>query len=255
MVDIVVRAKNGHEMTTRCLRSIRKGTTTGTYRIILSDDGSDPPLTDVLTDIYVRSRDSHGAVTATNLGLGVSLNLYDSEYTLVLDNDVIIPDGDPNWLLRMVRELEEGGPETAVVGATSGYSNVPQHILSVPPTYMTDWDGGPKANPPMRWFISFCALFRKTALAKVGAWDERFNPGNWEDTDYAVRLRLAGYQIRVARSVYVHHLGSKTFSEALKTLLEVNGNKFREKWSPGTLLDLGLISAKELTEASEGAPC
>jgi O-antigen biosynthesis protein len=254
VVDIIVRAKNGHAMTANCLASIRRNTPSGAYRIILSDDGSDPALSDALTDIYIRSRNSHGAVTATNLGLGVSLNLFDSEYTLILDNDVLIPDGDRNWLFRMVEELEAGGPVTACVGATSGYSNVPQHILSVPQTYTADWGdetrGGMKENPPVRWFISYCVLFRKTVLAQLGAWDERFNPGNWEDTDYAVRVRLAGYQIRVARSVYVHHLGSKTFSEALKKLLVENGVKFREKWSAGTLLDLGLISPQEIAEAS-----
>lgn len=254
LVDIIIRAKNGHVMTANCLASIRRNTHPGIYRIILSDDGSDPALSDALTDVYVRSRNSHGAVTATNLGLGVSLNFFDSEYTLILDNDVLIPDGDKDWLLRMVGELEDGGPQTACVGATSGYSNVPQHILSVPQTYTADWGdekhGGSKDNPPVKWFISYCVLFRKTVLAQVGAWDERYNPGNWEDTDYAVRVRLAGYQLRVARSVYVHHLGSKTFSEALKNLLEVNGNKFREKWSVGTLLDLGLMTPKEMAEVS-----
>lgn len=250
MVDIIVRAKNGHQMTFDCLKSIRRNTPAGTYRIILSDDGSDPALSDAYTDVLIRSRDSRGAVTATNLGLGISLNLFDSEYTLILDNDVIIPEGDDTWLFRMVKELEEGGPQTACVGATSGYSNMPQHILSVPPTYTADWEGGMKDNPPVKWFISYCVLFRKRVLAQLGAWDERFNPGNWEDTDYAVRVRLAGYQIRVARTVYVHHLGSKTFSEALARLLQVNGEKFREKWSPGTLLDLGLISPQELKEAA-----
>jgi GT2 family glycosyltransferase len=257
VVDIIVRAKNGHAMTANCLASIRRNTPPGIYRIILSDDGSDPALSDALTDVYIRSRDSHGAVTATNLGLGVSLNLFDSEYTLILDNDVLIPDGDRAWLARMVEELEDGGPETACVGATSGYSNVPQHILSVPQTYQAAWGdenrAGMKGNPPVKWFISYCVLFRKTVLAQLGAWDERYNPGNWEDTDYAVRVRLAGYQIRVARSVYVHHLGSKTFSEALQKLLIENGDKFRAKWSVGTLLDLGMVTPQELKDAAEAA--
>lgn len=256
MVDIIVRARNNHVMTANCLASIRRNTPPGVYRIILSDDGSDPSLSDALTDVFIRSRDSHGAVTATNLGLGVSLNLFDSEYALILDNDVLIPDGDLGWLARMITELEDGGPGTACVAATSGYSSPPQHILSVPQTYTADWNdedghGGYKDNLPVKWFISYCVLFRKTALKEIGSWDERYNPGNWEDTDYSVRVRLAGYQIRVARSVYVNHLGSKTFSDQLKRLLIENGEKFREKWSVGTLLDLGFISPQELKEMSQ----
>ncbi len=259
MVDIVVRARNGHKITRDCLDSIRRNTPPGDYRIILSDDGTDPAHGDALTDIYVRARESRGAVTATNLGIGVSLNLFDSEYTLILDNDVMIPDGDTGWLARMVAELEKYGPQTACVGATSSYSNVPQHILACPQTYTADWadDNGSrtglKDNPPVGWFISFCVLFRKSVLAQLGAWDERYNPGNWEDTDYSVRVRMAGYEIRVARSVYVHHLGSKTFSESLQKLLIENGTKFREKWSTGVLLDLGMITPQELTAASQGS--
>jgi GT2 family glycosyltransferase len=257
MVDILVRACGNHQMTRDCLLSIRKNTPPGTYRIILSDDGSDPAQGDAFTDIYVRARDTRGAVTATNLGLGASLNLFDSEFVLILDNDTEIPDGDSGWLTRMLAELQSSGPNTACVGATSSYVNPPQHILRVPQTYTADWSdektgkSGLKENPPVGWFVSFAVLFRKSVLAQLGAWDDRYNPGNWEDTDYSVRVRLAGYEIRVARSVYIHHKGSQTFSDRLQTLLVTNGNKFRDKWSIGTLLDLGFISPKELSNAAK----
>jgi len=249
MVDIIVRAKDGHALTRECLLSIKANTPPGTYRIILVDDGSDPELGTNLTDIYVRTRYSNGAVTATNLGVAISLCQKDSEYTLILDNDTKIPDGDQNWLKRFVAELEAGGSVTACVGATSNCVNPPQHILSVPQTYLANWERGSAENPPVVWFVSFAVLFRKSALVALGPWDERYNPGNWEDTDYAMALRCAGYQIRVARSVYIHHRGHQTFRKDLKDLLITNGAKFQDKWGAGRLFDMGFLGKDQFAEA------
>ena len=122
----------------------------------------------------------------------------------------VIPDGDTGWLDRMVYELEEYGPKTACVAATSDKVDVVQQVICVPPTFTADWKNeetgrsGSKANPIVPSFVSFCVLFRKSVLRDVGPWDERYNPGNWEDTDYAVQVRRAGYEIRVARSVFIH---------------------------------------------------
>ena len=253
LVDIIVRARNGHELTRACLDSIFANTPRERFHLILVDDGSEPPLEEPRVDWIVRSRVPSGAVTATNLGLSVALSRQDAAYVLVLDNDTRIPQGDTGWLGRMVAELEQGGPKTACVGATTGFANPPQHILTAPQTYATDWQDGQrrglKANPPVVWFVSFAALFRKSVLREIGPWDEQYNPGNWEDTDYAVQLRTSGYEIRVARSVYIHHEGHQTFREDLRRLLQENRSKFHQKWGIGRLFDLGIVNREQLRQA------
>ncbi len=116
----------------------------------------------------------------------------------------------------------------------------------MPQTYTGDWENGKKENPSVIWFISFAVLFHKRVLRELGFWDERYNPGNWEDTDYSVLLRQNGYDIRVARSVYIHHVGSQTFSNDLQDLLIANQAKFVEKWGQGKLWDLGYFSNAEI---------
>jgi len=249
-VDIVIRAKNGHALTADCIRSIKQTTPEGTYRIILVDDGSEPVYVQLGQDYTVRSDVSRGAVTATNLGLQVSLSL-PGEFVAVFDNDTRVPLGDSTWLERWVKEIQ-AHPDTAACGATTNYANPPQHILAAPQTYTADWNDektgkwGIKDNPPVVWFISCAVLLRKDIVRRLGLWDERFNPGNWEDTDYAMRVRDAGYAIRVAQSVYIHHDGHKTFSDDLQRLLAVNGQKFREKWGLGKLYDMGVVQKAEL---------
>lgn len=253
MVSIIVRGKNGHGLTNQCLVSIMENTPVGSYRLIVVDDGSDPAYT-FPCDIAIRSTVSRGAVTATNLGLGVALQQADAPYILVLDNDTEIPYGDSTWLDRFVAELEEN-PKTGAIGATTNFAKGHQHALAVPQTYTADWSddktktGGMKANPEVAEFVSFAVLMRRDAVARVGFWDEQYNPGNFEDTDYAVQLRLSGWEVRVARSVYIHHRGHSTFGPDLASLLQVNGLKFVQKWGPGHLWDLGLFPDQSLLSA------
>jgi len=248
VIDIIVRAKDGHELTRSCLDSILRETPEGAYRLIYVDDGSEnveeAASLGAMADTYIRHARCRGAVSASNSGLAASL-LLDGEYVIVMDNDTEIPSGDKGWLERFVAEMERY-PDTGAVGATTNYANPPQHILACPQSYTANWEKGTKENEPVVWFISFCVMLRKSAVRQVGWWDERYNPGNWEDTDYAMALRLSGWKIRVARSVYVHHHGHKTFGDRLQKLLLDNRKKFLEKWGPGRCWDMGLMPTEDV---------
>jgi len=162
-----------------------------------------------------------------------------------MDNDTRIPEGDTEWLNRWIAEMERHA-DCGASGATTSYSNIPQHILAVPQTYTADWDNGEAENIPVIHFVSFAVMLRKDAVRQVGLWDERYNPGNWEDTDYAIQMRLAGWTLRVAQSVYIHHEGSRTFGKDLKQLLATNKLKFIEKWGMGRMWDMGLVRDDEM---------
>lgn len=253
-VDIIVRAKDGHDLTRACLDSVFSNTPQSSFRLILVDDGSSPPF-EGHSDVLLRCAESSGAVTATNLGLAVALQ-GPAPYVMVMDNDTEVPEGDRGWLARFVSELEQAGPGCAAVGATSNFVSGHQHILACPQTYTGDWEDGDNkrgsgANPVVPVFVSFCVLLRKDAIRRVGLWDEQYNPGNWEDTDYALQLRAAGYNVRVARSVYVHHKGHATFGDDLRQLMETNREKFAAKWGIGRLWDMGIVHPKEMVQIVE----
>jgi GT2 family glycosyltransferase len=249
-VDLIVRARDNHALTDQCLGSIARWTPREQYRLILVDDGSVDPQRHDLVDFYVRSEQGRGAVTATNLGLQIAVAL-PGDLVVVMDNDTEIPEGDTLWLERMVQEFQ-WEPRTAALGAVSSRVAGRQQALSVPQTYTADWadekrkTGGTKQNPEVATFVSFCVMLKKSIVRELGLWDERFNPGNWEDTDYALRIRAAGYEVRVARSVWVHHRAHATFGDELPRLLKLNQEKFAEKWGMGRLWDMGLVGDRDI---------
>ncbi|KVT47154.1 glycosyltransferase [Burkholderia ubonensis] len=63
-------------------------------------------------------------------------------------------------------------------------------------------------------FLSYyCVLFSRNLIERVGALDERFYPGAYEDDDHCVRILQGGFAMHVARDVYIHHWGSASFGK------------------------------------------
>lgn len=59
----------------------------------------------------------------------------------------------------------------------------------------------------------FCTLVARRVFDQIGFLDEEFFPGGYEDNDFFERLRSAEIQPWIARDVYVHHWGSRSFSK------------------------------------------
>src|SRR5262249_37671047 len=80
----------------------------------------------------------------------------------------------------------------------------------------------------------FCVAMRREAFASVGALDERFGLGLFEDGDYNRRARAAGWTIRCARDAFVHHWQNASFRRLRRNgyfaLYEENRRKFEEKY-------------------------
>lgn len=76
-------------------------------------------------------------------------------------------------------------------------------------------------------------LMTPDCLSDVGGFDPRFGLGNFEDDDYNLRCRLAGYSLWVADGAFLHHQGSATFSETkidYARNIERNLGLMLEKW-------------------------
>ncbi|APU14145.1 HAD-IIIA family hydrolase [Actinoalloteichus fjordicus] len=106
------------------------------------------------------------------------------EWIAFLDDDVIT---DADWPARLAGDLT--GLDD-LVGASEAEIVVPLPADRRP----TDDERGTAGLARARWITADMA-YRRSALAAVGGFDERFPRAYREDADLAMRVRLAGYEI------------------------------------------------------------
>ncbi|MEK5478228.1 glycosyltransferase [Paenibacillus sp. FSL R5-0407] len=229
--NIIILTYNKLEYTQECITSIRDFTRPGTYQIIVVDNCSTDGTREWLaeqTDILTIFNDENvGFPKGCNQGI----ELTTSGDILLLNNDIIV---SPNWL-DLLNECLYSSEDIGAVG--------PNHNGELAVSYKTvgeylDFAQTHNQSDPSQWehrlkLIGFCMLIKREAVEKVGYLDERFTPGNCEDTDYSFRIIKTGYKIVYCKNVYIHHYGSVSFGEIPERyikLLEVNRKKFLEKW-------------------------
>ncbi len=239
-VSIIIPAFNQLDYCRQCVDSILANTDPDTYELILVNNGSD----DGVGEYFDSIEDATVVHAATNLGFagGVNLGLAAAKgHALLLNSDTVVPRG---WLPRLLAALDRNSA-IGIVGPMSNYASGPQMILDLELESLDDINAYSDQLYEERCgtfgrtnrLVGFCMLVRDTVLAKVGLFDERFGIGNYEDDDYGVRVQQAGFELRVALDCFVFHFGHRTFSgmgihgDQLRTLLDENGERFREKWS------------------------
>lgn len=159
-------------------------------QVLVVDDRRDPssplPLPAFATALSGRG---NGPAAARNRGWRAA----DASWIAFLDDDVV-PASD--WIERLGAELPQL-PRT--VGASQGRVRVPLPAGRRP----TDWERSVAGLEGAPWITADMA-FRRDALAAAGGFDERFGGAYREDTDLALRLLRAGWQISHSERVSSH---------------------------------------------------
>jgi GT2 family glycosyltransferase len=79
----------------------------------------------------------------------------------------------------------------------------------------------------------FCVAARRDVVDRVGPLDEGFGTGFYEDDDYCLRVRKAGYRLVCVEDVFVYHKGSGSFGKArreTKELMKRNRKRLEGKF-------------------------
>lgn len=235
LVSIVIPVCNQLELTKLCLESIDLNTTED-HELIVVDNGSAEDTVEYLAGRdkinLIRNSENRGFAAACNQGMAAARG----KYICLLNNDTIMT---RSWLSHLVHHLNSN-PAALAVGPVSNFVSPPQlvdvsfqdigdveriaHSIRV-----TNWLKSTQTN-----FLSgFCLLLKAKARKAVGGLDTRFWPGNFEDDDYCLRIKLAGHDLLIARDVFIAHMGRRTFAgENLNYDQAINDNwrRFREKW-------------------------
>lgn len=79
--------------------------------------------------------------------------------------------------------------------------------------------------------VGFCLCIKTKVVKEIGLLDEQFGFGMWEDNDYCLRMRNAGYRLYVVPNSLIYHYGSQTIQDfSTNNLLEENKYKFLAKY-------------------------
>jgi GT2 family glycosyltransferase len=238
--SIVVVTHGGLVFTRLCLESVL-GNTDGEFELIVVDNGSSDGTQAYLARLAERDSRVRVLLNGANLGFAPACNqglgLAAGEHLILLNNDTMVP---PGWLRGLLRHLEQ--PQVGLVGPVT---NRIGNEAEIETDYRT-WGeflafAGRRAREhrgewlEIRTPAMFCLAIRRQTFLQLGPLDERYDIGLLEDDDYAERVRQAGYELRCADDVLVHHFGEASFGKLVPSgdysrILEANRKRYAEKW-------------------------
>lgn len=236
LTSIIILTYNNLDYTKQCIESIRTYTDRNTYELIIIDNNS----VDDTKDWLLKQDDIRVILNKENLGFPRGCNqgieLAKGDNILLLNNDVIVTE---NWLSNLVNSLYSDKR----IGAVGPVTNSAAYYTAIPVEYsnlneMHNFAQDFNKSNFEKWeerlkLIGYCMLIKREVVDKIGLLDERFTPGNFEDDDYSVRIRQAGYKLLLCKDTFIHHYGSVSWKENVSgygELLSENEKKFMEKW-------------------------
>lgn len=235
LTSIVIVTCNQLGYTRQCVNSLLEFTDPP-FELLFVDNGSTDGTLEYLAALegatVIRNAGNRGFPAAANQGVASSRG----EYVLLLNNDTLVTTG---WLQRLLAALQQD-ERLGLVGPCSNCISGPQQVpvsysdLSCLDGFAWQW-GKQHAGQlvSVDRLVGFCLLIRRSLLDELGLFDEQFGLGNFEDDDFCLRARRAGYKLAIAQDAFVHHFGSRTFAGQgvdLAALLRENETRFRQKW-------------------------
>jgi GT2 family glycosyltransferase len=223
-LSIIIPVYNALDMTKACLSSVYKEMPENYhFEILLIDnasrDGTSSWIKKYQKDhpnlIYLRMEKNIGFGPAVNKGIQKSRG----EYVVILNNDTIVSSG---WLEKLFSVFEVDNSVGIVSPMTNYVGEGPQidtNAIELPPEpdlineYSSSIaDRNEIFYEPNR-LVFFCVMIRREVVDLIGGLDEGYQMGNFEDDDYCLRTRMAGYKLAVAKNSFVYHHGSFTFKK------------------------------------------
>lgn len=219
--SIILITYNQSSKTKKCLESIFNGGIEEDDEIIIIDNSSKDETKELLADID----DYRVTVLYNTINLGfakaVNQGIYHSrgKYICLLNNDTIVRRGFIDNLIKGIENTRYGG----IIG--------PYSKGMYPPMYLekeSDLDGIVREIPII---YGYCILFKKSLVKQIGGFDEIYEIGNFEDLDFAERVKRIGKKLLVDGNTYIDHYHHASWKpKQLDLSLKRNYFRFKRKW-------------------------
>lgn len=217
-VSIVVPVYNALEYARGCIDSIYAAKTALPFEVIVVDNGSNADVAAWLAAEssrrpnfrFLRFDQPLGFPRAANEGACVARH----ELLVLLNSDTVVFD---HWLDLLATALDQDRAIAAPVTNRYGHDTqmdvwAPAVDVALGREYAAGIHHRAVVEEPQR-LVFFCVMIRRSLWSELTGLDETYGPGNYDDDDFCLRARLAGYRLAVARNVFVFHHERRTFDE------------------------------------------
>jgi len=246
LVSIIIPTfgKKGLDLTIQCLKSIEKVAHDSLSEIIVVDDGSEindfkKILEEELPDVryfdkkYLIKEGNTGFCRTCNVGIE---NARKENDIILLNNDTIAE----NDFITLLRNFAYKNDEIGIVGPKLIYPDGLgiQSAGSFLPTGMIWFDhigrfkpiGDPKFNKNYECVgvTGACMYIKRDVIDKIGPLDTEF-PMTFEDADYCLRAKEAGFEIWYNYEPLLTHLENATKS-AKTDMMQIAVTKFWKRY-------------------------
>ncbi|HKD99767.1 MAG TPA: glycosyltransferase family 2 protein [Planctomycetota bacterium] len=219
-VAAIVLNWNGGDDTLRCLASLRASRSPIDVVVVdnASTDGSVDRIADAFPEAWILLQAKNkGFCGGVNAGVRYAAEKRGAEAVFLLNNDAWV---DPGFLAPLVAELERD-PRVGAVGSKVLFADDPDRIWSLggrlgfTPNVTAlvghgALDRGGPTEPLDAAFVPGCALLARTSLfLEMGGLDADYF-AYMEDVDFSLRLRAAGWKLRIVPASRVLHRPSSS---------------------------------------------
>lgn len=216
LVACVVLNTNRRDDTLECVGSVLAGTYAHVRVIVLdcqSTDGSVDAIRHRFPAVRIVALDENrGYAGNNNVGLRLALEA-GAEWVFVLNEDTVLA---PDAIATLVEEGERNR-DIGIVGPTVYHHDEPDVIQSAGGRLSPRWEeshlaqnepdtGELRAPRPVDWISGCAILVRRPVIEAIGGLDERYFI-YWEETEWCIRARRAGWRIVHVPAARVWHKG------------------------------------------------
>ena len=213
-IAIIIVNWKQYQLTKLCLYSLQK-IKYDNYQIILIDNESNPKELKKIKNQFDKiitfpNQKNLGFTGANNVGIEYAIKK-EFKYVMLINNDTEVEKNFINPLIELLEKNQNFGAAQPLilnyynrnkVWSAGGFLN---KFFGY--SYVIKSPEGIKKN--IDWITGCCFFLRTDVIKKIGLLDEKFF-AYYEDVDWSIRIKNAGYDLAFVKSSVVYHHGSKS---------------------------------------------
>jgi N-acetylglucosaminyl-diphospho-decaprenol L-rhamnosyltransferase len=224
-LSIVITSWNTSDLLKRCLASLLRCPQRCYFEVIVTDNASTDGSSEMVmrefpTVRLIQNMANLGFARANNRGIQASRG----RYILLLNSDTVVPEGALARLTSFMDQHPDVGasgprllrPDGAPQPYSFGGDPTLRYLLArdlkqaLFHRHLHDW--GTDIVQEVDWVSGACLLVRRQAIEQVGLLDENIFM-YFEDTDWCLRMRRAGWKVYYNPGVEVIHIGGQSLAK------------------------------------------